>query len=131
MSGVSLYEAAKNWNDYYDVTAKSKMLTLEEAEKLLEKGYVFGGHSCPLCMAAQPEVDFSDYTFVDVEYVSDENGKICIPFYAFYKRIGENEYGIDTYAKTYVPAVQVSGYEEYFESQKDNHRNNIGAYETR
>lgn len=131
LSGVSLYEAAKNWNDYYDVSAKAKMLTLEEAEKLLEKGYVFGGHSCPLCMASQPEVDFNDYTFVDVEYVSDENGKICIPFYAFYKRIGENEYGIDTYAKTYVPAVQVSGYEEYFESQKDNHRNNIGAYETR
>ncbi|MBO7255657.1 MAG: hypothetical protein J6U79_04700, partial [Paludibacteraceae bacterium] len=35
----------------------------------------------------------------------------------------KNEYGIDTYARTYVPAVQVSGYEEYFEIQKDNHRN--------
>ena len=59
-----------------------------------------------------------------LEYVSDENGNMCIPFYAFYKYIGKNEYGIDTYAKTYVPAVQVSGYEKYFESQKDNHKSN-------
>ena len=44
-----------------------------------------------------------------------------IPFYAFYKNIGKSENGNTTYAKTYVPAVQVSRYEEYFESQKDNH----------
>lgn len=124
LSDVSLYQTSQKWNDYYKIDSKAKMLTLEEAEGLLEKGYVFGGHSCPLCMAAQPEVDFSDYTCVDIEYVSDENGEICIPFYAFHKYIGKNEYGIDTYAKTYVPAVQVSGYEEYFESQKDNHKNN-------
>ena len=124
LSGVSLYQTSQKWNDYYKIDSKAKMLTLEEAEDLLEKGYVFGGHSCPLCMAAQPEVDFSDYTCVEVEYVSDGNGNMCIPFYAFYKCIGKNEHGIDTYAKTYVPAVQVSGYEEYFESQKDNHKNN-------
>jgi hypothetical protein len=73
-------------------------------------------------MAAQPEVDFSEYTYVDIEYVSDKNGTICVPFYAFYKYIGKSEHGIDTYAKTYVPAVQVSGYDAYFEKQKDNHR---------
>ena len=123
LSNVSLYETSEKWNDYYAVDEKAKMLTLEEAEDLLEKGYVFGGHSCPLCMAAQPEVDFSNYTYVDVEYISDENREIYIPFYAFYKYIGKSEHGIDTYAKTYVPAVQVSGYEEYFESQKDAHRN--------
>lgn len=119
---IDLYETVQNWNDYYTVEAKAKILTLQEAEQLLEKGYVFGGHSCPLCMAAQPEVDFSDYTYVDVEYVSDMMGELCIPFYAFYKRIGTTEHGIDTYAKTYVPAVQVNGYEEYFENQKENHR---------
>lgn len=124
---VSLYKALQNWNEYYTVDAKAKMLTLQEAEELLEKGYVFGGHSCPLCMAAQPEVDFSDYTCVDIEYVSDEEGKICIPFYAFYKFIGKSEYGVDTYAKTYVAAVQVSGYDEYFESQKDSHSNGSGV----
>lgn len=122
LSNVSLYETVQNWNEYYSVEAKSKMLTLEEAEKLLEKGYVFGGHTCPLCMALQPEVDFSDYTCVDIEYIFNENEERWIPFYAFYKYIGKNGYGINTYAKTYVPAVQVSGYEEYFESQKANHR---------
>ena len=124
MTKVSLYQTSQKWNDYYTVYGKAKMLTLEEAEGLLEKGYVFGGHSCPLCMAMQPEVDFSDYTYVDIEYVSDRNRKICIPFYAFYKYVGKNEYGVDTYAKTYVPAVQVRGCEKYFESQKDNHNNN-------
>lgn len=118
---VSIYEAIENPNDCYTIDAKAKMLTLEQAEALLAKGYVFGGHSCSLCMALQPEVDFCDYTYVDVEYVSDVKGKIYIPFYAFYKHIGTTEYGIDTYAKTYVPAIQVSGYEEYFESQKDYH----------
>ena len=129
LTSVSLYQTSLKWDDYYTVYGKAKMITLEEAEDLLEKGYVFGGHSCPLCMAAQPEVDFSDYTCVEVEYVSDGNGDMCIPFYAFYKCIGKNEHGIDTYAKTYVPAIEVSGYKEYFESQKDNHRSNWGVDE--
>lgn len=130
LSRISLHQTAQKWNDYYKADAKAKMLTLEEAEYLLEKGYVFGGHSCPLCMAAQPEVDFSDYTFVNLEYVSDKNGNRCIPFYAFYKCIiDKDEHGIVTYAKTYVPAIEVSGYDEYFESQKDNHLNYGDVYE--
>ena len=118
---ISLYETLEKWNEYYNVDAKSKMLTLEEAEQLLKKGYVFGGHSCDLCMAVQPEVDFSSYTYVDIEYVSNKNRDIYIPFYAFYKYMREYKNGIIVYAKTYVPAVQVSGYDEYFESQKINH----------
>ena len=127
LSEVSVYKAIKPWGEYYGVNAKAKMLTLDDAERLLEKGYVFGGHSCPLCMAAQPEVDFSDYSYVDIEYVYNESGELCIPFYAFYKYIGEAEQGIKTYAKTYVPAIEVSGYEEYFESQKGKHQNSWGV----
>lgn len=123
LSEVSVYKASKKWNEYYDVNTKAKMLTLEEAERLLEKGYVFGGHSCPLCMAAQPEVDFSDYNYVAIEYVYNESGELCIPFYAFYKYLSETEQGIKTYAKTYVAAIEVSGYEEYFEGQKGKHQN--------
>jgi hypothetical protein len=100
------------------------MISLEAAEELLEKGYVFGGHSCPLCMAEQPEVDFSEYTCVNIEYLPDEKGEIFIPFYAFYKYIGETDYGIGTYAKTYVPAVEVSGLENYFNLQTNKHSNN-------
>ena len=101
------------------VKSKARMLSLEEAEELLEKGYVFGGHSCPLCMAEQPEVDFSEYTCANLEYVS--GGGIIVPFYAFYKYIGETDYGIGTYAKTYVPAVEVSGLENYFRMQESKH----------
>ncbi len=124
LTDVSLRETVVDLNEYYTVTSKSKKLSLEEAEKLLEKGYVFGGHSCPLCMAAQPEVDFSDYTCVDIEYVSGVSGEMIIPFYAFYKCINVSEDGIQTYAKTYVPAIEVSGLDEYFENQKSKHKTN-------
>ena len=116
-------------NTQYDVVANAKRISISEAEALLYNGYVFGGHSCPLCMSAQDKIDFEGYDFVDIEYVFEysdinETPTIGIPFYAFYKNIGTSENGNTIYAKTYVPAIEVSGYKEYFESQKDNHRSN-------
>ena len=113
----------------YDVVANAKRISISEAEALLYNGYVFGGHSCPLCMRAQDKIDFEGYDFVDIEYVFEYSNKnetpsIGIPFYAFYKNIGISENGNTVYAKTYVPAIEVSGYKEYFESQKDNHKSN-------
>ena len=119
---IDFYEMVGDPSELCYVKSKARMLSLEEAEELLEKGYVFGGHSCPLCMAEQPEVDFSEYTCVNLEYVS--GGGIIVPFYAFYKYIGETEHGIGTYAKTYVPAVEVSGLENYFNLQTNKHSNN-------
>ena len=49
--------------------ANAKRLSLEDAEVLLYNGYVFGGHSCPLCMAAQDKISFEGYDFVGLEYV--------------------------------------------------------------
>ena len=130
---VSSVDYFKNRSDIgdtqYDVVAKAKRISISEAEALLYNGFVFGGHSCPLCMLAQDKIDFEGYDFVDIEYVfeySNKNGtpSIGIPFYAFYKNIGTSENGNTIYAKTYVPAIEVSGYKEYFESQKNNHRNN-------
>ncbi len=117
----------------YDVVANARRISVSEAEALLYNGYVFGGHSCPLCMLAQDKIDFEGYDFVDIEYVfeySNKNEKpsIGIPFYAFYKNIGTSENGNTIYAKTYVPAIEVSGYKEYFENQKANHKNGP-AYE--
>ena len=135
---VSSVYYSKNRSDIgdtqYNVVANAKRISISEAEALLYNGYVFGGHSCPLCMRAQDKIDFEGYDFVDIEYVfkySDENGtpSIGIPFYAFYKNIGISENGNTIYAKTYVPAIEVSGYKEYFESQKDNHRSNWGVEE--
>ena len=119
LSSVALFKMVDHPSQVYEVTAKSRMISLEEAEALLKKGYVFGGHSCPLCMAMQPEVDFSEYTCVDIEYVFDDGS--CIPFYAFYKYVGETEDGIGQYAKPYVPAVEVKGLEKYFQSQAKEH----------
>ncbi len=107
----------------HDHIANAKRISLEEAEELLYKGYVFGGHSCPLCMAAQDKISFEGYDFVDIEYLANTyETTTVLPFYAFYKKIDTTSSGTIVYAKTYVPAIQVYGYEEYFESQASNHR---------
>lgn len=110
----------------YPATMRAPSISLQEAEALLYNGYVFGGHSCPVCMAQQNAVDFSDYDFVDIVYIKEttDRGKpaALIPFYAFYKKIGIAENGNEIYAKTYVPAIRVSGYEEYFKSQESQHK---------
>lgn len=110
---------------FYTVTGKAKMIPLERAEELLAAGYVFGGHSCKLCMEVQEKIDFSDYDYVSISYVlsslfSDTPVQV-VPFYVFYKYIGETENGNQEYAKTYVPAVEVSGLDEYFENQVSEH----------
>ena len=114
-----------DFENEYTATGKSRMLTLDEAEELLAKGYVFGGHSCKLCMAAQDKVDFTEYDAVSFQYVHGDNGMI-IPFYVFYKHLGVSEYDktgrIQEYAKTYVPAVEIEGLEEYFDMQTEKHK---------
>ncbi len=92
------------------------LVPLEEAERMLSEGYVFGVHCCPLCIREQPPVDFEDYDAVGIEYYEG------VPFYAFFKEI--ERYSGETvalFAETLVPAVRVSGLEEYFEAQKANH----------
>ena len=113
--------------ELYGVGGKAKTLPLEKAEEYLAQGYVFGGyHACPICYAeeseSQPLVDFTDYDYVDLEYIEDitkinSEKHYTIPFYAFYKYIGENDDGEPLYAKTYVPAIEVEGIAEYFSHQ--------------
>ena len=104
----------------YECFARAKIISLEEAEELLYKEYVFGGHFCPACMGQQTGVDFEGYDFVGMEYLFGYDSAIVqqtplMPFYVFYKKIGEED-GKLIYAKTYVSAVEVSGYESYFKS---------------
>ncbi len=103
--------------------AKAKLITLARAEELLKKGYVFGGNGCRLCMREQEPVDFSQYDYVDLEYVSSGNTKKNseFPFYAFYKYIDISENGNMTYAKTYVPAVEITDLDEYFNEKHTAH----------
>ena len=105
--------------------AMAKKLPLEEAETLLNKGYVFSDHACPLCMSQQDQVSFMHYDYVGIEYkfglFEAEDTTMGIPFYVFYKYIGTSKNLNKTYAKTYVPAIEVSGYEEYFKAQHEKH----------
>lgn len=108
----------------YEAGKYVKRISVEEAERLLYSGYVFGGHTCPFCMAEQNKVDFHGYDFVGLEYIfsmDDRKGTEAVPFYAFYKKIGTAGNGNLIYARTYVPAFAVSGYREYFEKQKEAH----------
>ena len=115
--------------EYYKIKSEVDLISMQEAEKLLYKGYVFGGHSCRLCMAAQDKISFRGYDYVEIEYIFDREYSgissvqtVGIPFYAFYKEIGTAKNGNLIYAKTYVPAIEVSGLEEYFEEQITNHK---------
>lgn len=107
-------------------TKRVSIISLAEAEILLQKGYVFGGYSCPICTAQQENVDFTDYELVDIVYLkspTSQNGAASIiPFYTFYKRIGTAPNGYEIYAQTYVPAVRVSGLEAYFDNVTADHQ---------
>lgn len=116
-----------NTSELYAESTQAATIPLQEAEALLYNGYVFGGHSCRKCMAKQDKVNFYNYDFVDIVYIQSakpyDGPKNIIPFYAFYKKIGIAKNGNEIYARTYVPAIRVSGYEEYFKSQEAEHQN--------
>ena len=102
------------------------LMGLEEAEEYLRKGWVFGGHSCPLCMAEQEAVTFDTYDAWGLTYITtwNEAGDTAtgaLPFYVFYKALGQAENGNTIYAQTYVPAVETAGMAEYFEAQARYH----------
>ncbi len=110
--------------DYLAETRACNRMPLEEAENYLRAGYVFGGYYCPICMADQEKVSSDNYDYVGFEYVSElyNPSPKAVPFYAFYKKIGNAENGNALYAKTYVCAVEVSGMREYVEKQANRHK---------
>lgn len=126
-SSISYKKLRMKVSKEYKLVAKASRISLEQAEEYLRKGYVFGGHSCSICMAAQEKISFEGYDFVDIEYVFGRDPETYdltagIPFYAFYKEIGTAKNGNQIYAKTYVAAIEIDGYEEYFEMQKSVHQ---------
>ncbi len=125
---INYYQYRIDVSKQYVPFANTKKISLEEAEALLYQGYVFGNHACALCMAQQEEITFDGYDFVGMEYVFGRDYEksvpsVGVPFYVFYKEIGTASNGNIIYAKTYVAAVEVEGYEAYFEQQKSQHRN--------
>lgn len=94
----------------------TELLSLDEALEELEKGYIFLGHVCPVCISRNNPLDFSDYDGVEIVYRFDRLYTYNIPYYAFYKQAEEG-----VVAVTYVPAVKVSGMDEYFQQQESWH----------
>ena len=105
------------------MVGKAKTYTLEEAKALLEAGYVYSGMMCTECRKTDMKTDISAYEAVGVVYVKNRAGVYnqSLPFYAFYKRIGQDEEG-DIYAAAYVPAVPFDGLEDYFTEKTRKHR---------
>ena len=104
---------------YIPLVAKAKRLPLKKAEELLKKGYVFSGSCC--LRTPEEEVVFDSYDFVELEYIFTHDSKeyptLGIPVYIFYKELHTKDDGTIVYAKTYVPAIEISGYEEFFEQE--------------
>lgn len=118
-------EREKDISDWVPI-ARVKKLSLKKAEEYLSKGYVFGVYNCPRCQSLQEPIDFTEYDYVDIEYVvsvkyNDDGTENVIPFYAFYKYMGKTKKGRLYYAKTYVPAIEVSGLEKYFKEKHKEH----------
>ncbi len=124
-SSIIYYKNRVKMRKYSAIDKFAKKLPLEKAEEYLNKGYVLA-NGCPICMSNQEEVDFSNYDYVEITYYhkgSDFEPECAIPLYAFYKYIGTKDGYNNAYAVTYVPAVSVEGYEEYFLKKEAEHEN--------
>lgn len=114
-------------SSFYSLVSNERKISLEEAEALLFNGYCFGFHYCPACAKDMEAISFEDYDFVEMKYMFYTSGgdpSIGIPFYVFYKEKGTNGKGGIVYAQTYVPAIEIGGYEEYFRNQEQKHNFN-------
>ncbi len=111
------YSEPRDTADYTVIVGKAKTVTLAQAEGLLEAGYIFNATKCLDCRKADCDVDFSEYDSVGLVYRKYNAGHYLwsVPYYAFYKQRGEK------YAVAYVPAVEVTGIEEYFAERTEKH----------
>ena len=112
--GIAYSEDLEPMEEIYPLFGNGNRISLEEAEKYLENGYVYGGHLCRQCLGEE-FVDFSEYDAVGYVYLYDlGTGNYVVPFYEFYKKLdyyyGE---GVTVYAKTYVCAIELSGWKAY------------------
>ncbi|MBO7245656.1 MAG: hypothetical protein J6V56_02710 [Clostridia bacterium] len=99
----------------------AKKTSFEKAKELLAEGLAFGAHSCRFCTEETPYVDFKNYDYVELQYTTATDNFPALPFYVFYKHTGETEDGKKIFSLAYVPAIEISGYEEYFSSLTESH----------
>lgn len=118
-----IYGESLDTANYFFTVGKAKTIPLSEAEELLDAGYVYSNIKCLLCREQKSDVDFSDYDAVGLVYRQGQVGKSSwsVPFYAFYKHTQTDEDGSNNYAIAYVPAVEITGLEEYFAECTEEH----------
>lgn len=105
-------------NPTNSISKQVELLSLEKAEEYLNKGYVLM-ENCPPCQIKRPHVDVSDYDYVSFSSFTVKNTEI--PCYKFYKYFKTASNGNLVYLCLYVPAIEIEGYEEYFENIHNNH----------
>ncbi|MBQ9151524.1 MAG: hypothetical protein IJX72_04680 [Clostridia bacterium] len=98
------------------------LLSLSEAEYLLACGCTYQAISCRcrLCLADRSEVDMTDYDTVTMEYIRCPDEGLLIPCYVFWKYLYDED-GEAHFAQATVPAIPVSGLEEYFSNDAEDH----------
>ena len=118
-----IYGESLDTANYFFTVGKAKTIPLSEAEELLDAGYVYSNIKCLLCREQKSDVDFSDYDAVGLVYRQGQVGHSSwsVPFYAFYKHTQTDEDGSNNYAIAYVPAVEITGLEEYFAECTEKH----------
>lgn len=115
--GIAYSEDLEPMEEIYPLFGNGNRISLEEAEKFLENGYVYGGHLCPECLGDEKYVDFSEYDAVGYVYLYNlGTGNYVVPFYEFYKKLDYDGEGVSMYAKTYVCAIELSGWKTYAEN---------------
>ncbi len=121
------------FEEYYTADGEYELLSLEEAEEMLHKGYVLQGcySGCPVCGGEQAEVDFSSYDYVSFAYLRGNDGETTrlIPFYTFYKKIADGYRGHDRYAEAYVCALKLDGWEEYYRKKAEEYQASLAKAE--
>ncbi len=118
-ASISFYQYRVPIATRCEILRRQSLISLEQAEQQLKSGLVYGCHVCPLCIAENNGRLFNSYDAVAFEYVTSKS--MSVPFYVFYKKTDVAENGIATFAKAYVPAIELTDMNEYFESRVNLH----------
>ena len=102
---------------------QEELLSVEKAAEYLTKGYVLQYEKyCSLCTAQKNPSAYIGYDYVSMEYIGGyDDGDLTLPYYVFYKNTGTTKNGKMIFSKSYVPVIEVTGYEEYFENKHAQH----------
>lgn len=109
------------YNSVLEQVLTAEKISLGEAEAMAASGLAYFAHSCRFCPEGTPDLSFEKYDYVELQYSKATEHTPALPFYVFYKYTGDTDDGKKIYNLAYVPAIEISGYEEYFSSLTESH----------